>query len=70
VSKKAVQSLKYTDFSVTQDALKELWRLAFPNRQLPPLESELWKEMGWQNSDPATDFRFSLLVNSDGVYTT
>ncbi|KAL6642186.1 hypothetical protein ACP70R_020367 [Stipagrostis hirtigluma subsp. patula] len=40
-----------------QDALKELWRLAYPNRQLPPLKSELWKEMGWQNSDPATDFR-------------
>uniref|UniRef100_A0ACD5XV89 Uncharacterized protein n=1 Tax=Avena sativa TaxID=4498 RepID=A0ACD5XV89_AVESA len=40
-----------------QDALKELWRLAYPNRQLPPLKSDLWKEMGWQNSDPATDFR-------------
>ena len=41
-----------------QDALKELWRLAYPNRELPPLKSDLWKEMGWQNSDPATDFRF------------
>uniref|UniRef100_A0A0E0BNB7 ELMO domain-containing protein n=1 Tax=Oryza glumipatula TaxID=40148 RepID=A0A0E0BNB7_9ORYZ len=40
-----------------QDALKELWRLAYPSRQLPPLKSDLWKEMGWQNSDPATDFR-------------
>jgi len=40
-----------------QDALKELWRLAYPNRQVPPLKSDLWKEMGWQNSDPATDFR-------------
>uniref|UniRef100_A0A453HQT1 ELMO domain-containing protein n=3 Tax=Triticinae TaxID=1648030 RepID=A0A453HQT1_AEGTS len=40
-----------------QDALKELWRLAYPNRELPPLKSDLWKEMGWQNSDPATDFR-------------
>lgn len=40
-----------------QDALKELWRLAYPNRQLPPLKSDLWKDMGWQNSDPATDFR-------------
>ncbi|KAL6595422.1 hypothetical protein ACP70R_047762 [Stipagrostis hirtigluma subsp. patula] len=40
-----------------QDALRELWRLAYPNRQLPPLKSDLWKEMGWQNSDPATDFR-------------
>ncbi|GJN07105.1 hypothetical protein PR202_ga24903 [Eleusine coracana subsp. coracana] len=40
-----------------QDALKELWTLAYPNRQLPSLKSDLWKEMGWQNSDPATDFR-------------
>lgn len=40
-----------------QDALKELWGLAYPNRELPPLKSDLWKEMGWQNSDPATDFR-------------
>jgi hypothetical protein len=45
-----------------QDALKELWRLAYPNRQLPPLKSELWKEMGWQNSDPTTDFRFIFLI--------
>ncbi|KNA24446.1 hypothetical protein SOVF_015730 [Spinacia oleracea] len=40
-----------------QDALKQLWRLAFPNRELPPLKSELWKEMGWQGTDPSTDFR-------------
>ncbi|KAJ1264598.1 hypothetical protein BS78_08G011500 [Paspalum vaginatum] len=40
-----------------QDALKELWRLAYPERQLPPLKSDQWKEMGWQNSDPSTDFR-------------
>ncbi|KAK9684165.1 hypothetical protein RND81_10G190900 [Saponaria officinalis] len=40
-----------------QDALKRLWRLAFPNRELPPLKSELWKEMGWQGTDPSTDFR-------------
>ncbi|PVH61345.1 hypothetical protein PAHAL_3G015000 [Panicum hallii] len=40
-----------------QDALKELWSLAYPHRQLPPLKSDLWKDMGWQNSDPSTDFR-------------
>ncbi|KAI8562630.1 hypothetical protein RHMOL_Rhmol03G0049900 [Rhododendron molle] len=40
-----------------QDALKQLWRLAYPDRDLPPLKSELWKEMGWQGSDPSTDFR-------------
>ncbi|TVU27177.1 hypothetical protein EJB05_29764 [Eragrostis curvula] len=40
-----------------QDALKELWRLAYPDRELPPLKSDVWKEMGWQNSDPSTDFR-------------
>lgn len=40
-----------------QDALKQLWRLAYPDRELPALKSELWKEMGWQGSDPSTDFR-------------
>ncbi|XP_072984607.1 uncharacterized protein [Typha latifolia] len=40
-----------------QNALKQLWRLAYPNRELPPLKSELWKEMGWQGTDPSTDFR-------------
>ncbi|XP_043702790.1 ELMO domain-containing protein A-like [Telopea speciosissima] len=40
-----------------QDALKQLWRLAYPDRELPSLKSELWKEMGWQGPDPSTDFR-------------
>ncbi|CAI0569072.1 unnamed protein product [Linum tenue] len=40
-----------------QDALKQLWRLAYPDRLLPSLKSELWKEMGWQGCDPSTDFR-------------
>nr|XP_043609533.1 ELMO domain-containing protein A [Erigeron canadensis] len=40
-----------------QDALRELWRSAYPNRELPGLKSELWKEMGWQGNDPSTDFR-------------
>ena len=40
------------------DALRELWRLTFgPNRALPGLKCEEWKEMGWQGHDPATDFR-------------
>ncbi|KAL6644989.1 hypothetical protein ACP70R_016597 [Stipagrostis hirtigluma subsp. patula] len=40
-----------------QDALRQLWRLAYPTREIPPLKSELWKEMGWQGNDPSTDFR-------------
>ncbi|XP_020594078.1 ELMO domain-containing protein A-like [Phalaenopsis equestris] len=40
-----------------QDALKQLWKLAYPQRELPPLKSEKWKEMGWQGADPSTDFR-------------
>jgi len=41
-----------------QDALKQLWRLAYPKSEIPPLKSELWKEMGWQGTDPSTDFRY------------
>jgi len=47
-----------------QDALKQLWKLAYPDRELPPLKSDLWKEMGWQGSDPATDFRCVIKNNA------
>ncbi|KAK4794897.1 hypothetical protein SAY86_012891 [Trapa natans] len=40
-----------------RDALKQLWRLAYPDREHPPIKSELWKDMGWQGCDPSTDFR-------------
>ncbi|KAK9043596.1 hypothetical protein V6N11_071932 [Hibiscus sabdariffa] len=40
-----------------QDALWQLWRLAYPDRELPSLKSEHWKDMGWQGTDPSTDFR-------------
>ncbi|XP_059647270.1 uncharacterized protein LOC132293703 isoform X2 [Cornus florida] len=40
-----------------QDSLRLLWQLAYPDRELPSLKTELWKEMGWQGSDPSTDFR-------------
>lgn len=49
-----------------QDALKQLWKLAYPDRELPPLKSELWKEMGWQGSDPSTDFR--CVIKSNALY--
>lgn len=44
-------------FREHQEALKQLWKLAYPNRELPSLKSELWKDMGWQGCDPSTDFR-------------
>lgn len=50
-----------------QDALKELWRLAYPNRQLPSLKSELWKDMGWQGSDPSTDFRGGGFISLENL---
>ncbi|XP_050224591.1 uncharacterized protein LOC126674216 isoform X2 [Mercurialis annua] len=50
-----------------QDALKQLWRLAFPGRQLPSLKSDLWKEMGWQGSDPSTDFRGGGFISLENL---
>uniref|UniRef100_A0A7N0VFR1 ELMO domain-containing protein n=1 Tax=Kalanchoe fedtschenkoi TaxID=63787 RepID=A0A7N0VFR1_KALFE len=50
-----------------QDALKQLWRLAYPDRELPPLKSELWKEMGWQGSDPSTDFRGGGFISLENL---
>ncbi|XP_020108846.1 ELMO domain-containing protein A [Ananas comosus] len=50
-----------------QDALKQLWRLAYPNRAIPPLKSELWKEMGWQGTDPSSDFRGGGFVSLENL---
>ncbi|KAK9951479.1 hypothetical protein M0R45_006919 [Rubus argutus] len=49
------------------DALKQLWRLAYPDRELPPLKSELWKEMGWQGPDPSTDFRGGGFISLENL---
>lgn len=50
-----------------QDALRQLWKLAYPNRETPPLKSELWKEMGWQGTDPSTDFRGGGFVSLENL---
>ncbi|XP_068658723.1 uncharacterized protein [Aristolochia californica] len=50
-----------------QDALRHLWRLAYPDRELPSLKSELWKEMGWQGPDPSTDFRGGGFISLENL---
>lgn len=50
-----------------QDALRQLWRLTYPDREIPPLKSDLWKEMGWQGSDPSTDFRGGGLISLENL---
>ncbi|KAA3467989.1 ELMO domain-containing protein A [Gossypium australe] len=54
------RSDKFLDYPLTpiQEALRELWHIAFPNVALKGLVSEQWKEMGWQGPNPSTDFRF------------
>ncbi|KAK6151399.1 hypothetical protein DH2020_014034 [Rehmannia glutinosa] len=54
-------------FSEHQDALRQLWRLSYPDRQLPALKSEVWKEMGWQGSDPSTDFRGGGFISLENL---
>ncbi|KAF4391678.1 hypothetical protein F8388_005443 [Cannabis sativa] len=49
------------------DALKQLWRLAYPTKELPPLKSELWKQMGWQGVDPSTDFRGGGFISLENL---
>ncbi|XP_051135839.1 uncharacterized protein LOC127254656 isoform X2 [Andrographis paniculata] len=39
------------------EALKALWHMSFPDIEFQGLISEQWKEMGWQGSNPSTDFR-------------
>ncbi|WOK96322.1 hypothetical protein Cni_G05029 [Canna indica] len=50
-----------------QDALRQLWCLSYPNRDIPPLKSELWKEMGWQGCDPSTDFRGGGFISLENL---
>ncbi|KAH1083023.1 hypothetical protein J1N35_022784 [Gossypium stocksii] len=50
-----------------QEALKQLWKLAYPDRELPPLKSELWKDMGWQGPDPSTDFRGGGFISLENL---
>ncbi|KAL8150816.1 hypothetical protein V2J09_020624 [Rumex salicifolius] len=68
---KKLQSRLQVSFDGTllehQEALKQLWRLAYPNREIPPLKSELWKEMGWQGTDPSTDFRGGGFISLENL---
>ncbi|XP_076925165.1 uncharacterized protein LOC143587888 [Bidens hawaiensis] len=50
-----------------QDALRQLWRSAYPNRELPGLKSEAWKDMGWQGNDPSTDFRGGGFISLENL---
>jgi hypothetical protein len=45
------------------ESLRDLWKVAFPMRDLPGMKCEEWKEMGWQGVDPATDFRAGGLLS-------
>ncbi|KAK9809149.1 hypothetical protein WJX72_010219 [[Myrmecia] bisecta] len=40
-----------------QDELRRLWSFGFPGEPCTSLRSTRWKDMGWQQSDPGTDFR-------------
>lgn len=41
-----------------QSLLKQFWSTVFPLEDLPTdLKSENWKKIGFQNKDPASDFR-------------
>ncbi|XP_058079909.1 uncharacterized protein LOC131228095 [Magnolia sinica] len=54
------------NYIVSKDALRKLWRLAYPDRELPSLKSELWKEMGWQGRPTSlAGVRFLELLGVD-----
>ncbi|CAN6836922.1 unnamed protein product [Brassica oleracea var. botrytis] len=50
-----------------QEALKGLWKLAFPEEELHAIVSEQWKEMGWQGKDPSTDFRGGGFISLENL---
>ncbi|KAL2511517.1 ELMO/CED-12 family protein [Abeliophyllum distichum] len=50
-----------------QEALRALWKSAFPGEELSGLISEQWKEMGWQGKDPSTDFRGGGFISLENL---
>ncbi|KAL0739728.1 hypothetical protein Bca4012_081241 [Brassica carinata] len=50
-----------------QEALRDLWKLSFPEEELHGLISEQWKEMGWQGKDPSTDFRGGGFISLENL---
>ncbi|KAF3637956.1 putative autophagy-related protein 3-like [Capsicum annuum] len=50
-----------------KEALKTLWKVAFPEEELRGLISEQWKEMGWQGKDPSTDFRGGGFISLENL---
>eukprot|EP00250_Pteridium_aquilinum_P009013 c18383_g2_i1 orf=58-693(+) len=50
-----------------QEALKALWHAAFPNSNLNGLVSSQWKDMGWQGTDPSTDFRGGGFISLENL---
>uniref|UniRef100_A0ACD5YA50 Uncharacterized protein n=1 Tax=Avena sativa TaxID=4498 RepID=A0ACD5YA50_AVESA len=49
------------------ESLKTLWKVSFPDTKLTGLVSEQWKDMGWQGSNPVTDFRGSGFVSLENL---
>ena len=46
-----------------QDALCDLWSVAFPGHPWEGLQADRWMDMGWQRNDPSSDFRGAGLVS-------
>ncbi|KAH0918979.1 hypothetical protein HID58_026639, partial [Brassica napus] len=54
-------------YASAPEALKDLWKLAFPEEELHGIVSEQWKEMGWQGKDPSTDFRGGGFISLENL---
>eukprot|EP00271_Cylindrocystis_brebissonii_P006719 TRINITY_DN194_c0_g1_i1.p1 TRINITY_DN194_c0_g1~~TRINITY_DN194_c0_g1_i1.p1 ORF type:complete len:325 (-),score=62.30 TRINITY_DN194_c0_g1_i1:1124-2098(-) len=50
-----------------QEALRALWRAAFPDVPLSGMVSQQWKEMGWQGTDPGSDFRGGGFISLENL---
>jgi len=52
-----------------EQLLRKLWLRCFPDKQLDGRMSNMWKMIGFQNKDPATDFRgMGLLALQNLLY--
>ncbi|KAH9819110.1 ELMO/CED-12 family-domain-containing protein [Melampsora americana] len=47
--------------------LKDLWKLLKPEKPLESLHTKSWQDIGFQGTDPSTDFRGSAMLGLDAL---
>ncbi|EGG13093.1 uncharacterized protein MELLADRAFT_86923 [Melampsora larici-populina 98AG31] len=66
---KMVLARSNTTYNPATDSsrLRDLWKLLKPGKPLESLHTKSWQDIGFQGSDPSTDFRGSAILGLDAL---